>query len=183
MEEKKQEKKQKKQKKQKKGINVFSIILIIVAIIIIAIVAKKNNIFKGKSENNSNTEISESEENSEENVVVNEEFTQSIEDGTKINVGSKINEERTVAGLKFTNFQLTEKDNQSTLLADVENTSGKDINDYTTLNIKFLAKDGKEIVTIQGLLVPLKAGATTQLNANVTQDIANAFDLEITESK
>lgn len=131
----------------------------------------------------SSTETANSETTVAENKVEIEEFVAQTEDGGKVNSNSKINQTRQVGNFKFTNFQLTEKDNQSTLLATVENTSGKDITNYTDLDITFYAKDGSEIVKIKGLLAPIKAGETTQLNAGLTQDIANAYDVKIEISK
>ena len=165
--------------KKEKGKNLLlKIILgvIIVGLIVFIIM----NIVKSKKNNSNEGEVNKQQQVEEENNV-SEEFVQQTEDGTKVNVGSKITDEKDVDGLKFTSIQLTEKDNQSTLLADVENTTGKDINDYTNLNIKFLDKSGAEIITIKGILPPLKAGEKTQLNAGLTQDVANAYDVEISK--
>ena len=151
--------------------------LVIIGIIIFIIInIVKNREIKGNTSKNVETEVNQQQE--EENKV-EEEFVQHTEDGTKVNVGSKITDDREVDGLKFTNIQLTEKNNQSTLLADVENATGKNISDYTNLDITFLTKDGQEIITIKGILAPLKSGEKTQLNAGLTQDVANAYDIKI----
>ena len=158
---------------------LLKIILVIIIIGVIALIIM--NIIKGVKQNSNKEEANageqQAQEEGEENAV--EEFVQQTDDGTKVNVGSKLSENKEVEGLSFTNIQLTEKDNQSTLLADVENKTGKDIDDYTNLNITFLTKDGQEIITIKGILPPLKSGASTQLNAGLTQDVANAYDVEI----
>ena len=165
----------------KKGKNLFLkivLIAIIVGIIVFIImnIVKSKNSKEGVGQNNQkqNSESQQVEENA-----VKEEFVQQTDDGTKVNVGSKITEDKEVNGLKFTNVQLTEKDNQSTLLADVENATEKNLTDYTNLDITFLTKDGQEIVTIKGILTPLKSGEKTQLNAGLTQDVANAYDIKI----
>ena len=99
--------------------------LVIIGIIIFIIInIVKNREIKGNTSKNVETEVNQQQE--EENKV-EEEFVQHTEDGTKVNVGSKITDDREVDGLKFTNIQLTEKNNQSTLLADVENATGKNI--------------------------------------------------------
>ena len=165
----------------KKGKNLFLkivLIAIIVGIIVFIImnIVKSKNSKEGVGQNNQkqNSESQQVEENA-----VKEEFVQQTDDGTKVNVGSKITEDKDVNGLKFTNVQLTEKNNQSTLLADVENATGKDLTDYTNLDITFLTKDGQEIITVKGILPPLKSGDKTQFNTGLTQDVANAYDIKI----
>ena len=167
--------------KKEKGKNLFLkivLIAIIVGIIVFIIMnivkSKKSKEGVGQNYQNQNDESQQVEENA-----VKEEFVQLTDDGMKVNVGSKITDDKEVNGLKFTNVQLTEKDNQSTLLADVENATGKELKDYTNLDITFLTKDGEEIVTIKGILTPLKSGEKTQLNAGLTQDVANAYDIKI----
>lgn len=167
--------------KNEKGKNLFLkivLIAIIVGIIVFIImnIVKSKNSKEGVGQNyqNQNGESQQVEENA-----VKEEFVQLTDDGMKVNVGSKITDDKEVNGLKFTNVQLTEKDNQSTLLADVENATGKELKDYTNLDITFFTKDGQEIVTIKGILTPLKSGEKTQLNAGLTQDVANAYDIRI----
>lgn len=167
--------------KKEKGKNLFLkivLIAIIVGIIVFIIMnivkIKKSKEGVGQNNQKQNSESQQVEENA-----VKEEFVQQTDDGTKVNVGSKITDDKDVNGLKFTNVQLTEKNNQSTLLADVENATGKDIKDYTNLGITFLTKDGQEIITIKGILPPLKSGDKTQFNTGLTQDVANAYDIKI----
>ena len=167
--------------KNEKGKNLFLkivLIAIIVGIIVFIImnIVKSKNSKEGVGQNNQkqNSESQQVEENA-----VKEEFVQQTDDGTKVNVGSKITDDKDVNGLKFTNVQLTEKNNQSTLLADVENATGKNLTDYTNLDITFLTKDGQEIITVKGILPPLKSGDKTQFNTGLTQDVANAYDIKI----
>ena len=167
--------------KKEKGKNLFLkivLIAIIVGIIVFIImnIVKSKNSKEGVGQNNQkqNSESQQVEENA-----VKEEFVQQTDDGTKVNVGSKITDDKDVNGLKFTNVQLTEKNNQSTLLADVENATGKNLTDYTNLDITFLTKDGQEIIIVKGILSPLKSGDKTQFNTGLTQDVANAYDIKI----
>ena len=71
----------------------------------------------------------------------------------------------------------------SVLLASVENVSGNDIGDFTDIDITFYDSNNNKIGSTEGLIIPLKAGATTQLNASVTFNYANAYRFEITEHK
>ena len=165
-------------KKEKNLFLKIVLIAIIVGIIVFIImnIVKSKNTKEGVGQNylKQNSESQQVEENA-----VKEEFVQQTDDGTKVNVGSKITDDKDVNGLKFTNVQLTEKNNQSTILADVENATGKNLTDYTNLDITFLTKDGQEIITVKGILPPLKSGDKTQFNTGLTQDVANAYDIKI----
>ena len=104
---------------------IIILIIFIIAIVVIGILTTSR-----KSRDN---EISVQSE------VQNQESTyyQKLEDGTKINNSTELNKEKNYKGLKITNIQLTEKNGMSVLLANVENTSGKDINDFTDIDIIF----------------------------------------------
>lgn len=150
-------------KKEKRGL----LILILVAIAIITTLAIITN-RKGKEVNSDATE---------ENKVV-EEFVQVLEDGTKLNISTKLSETKIVDGLKIGNIQLTMQNGQSVLLADAENDTGKDI-DIMLLDIILLDKNGNELTTIAGIIGNLKAGEKQQLNSSVTSDYANAYDFRV----
>ena len=119
---------------------------------------------------------------SQQNTATDEKFVQVLEDGTKLNKSSKLNETKNVEGIEISNIQFTYKDGQTVLLADVTNNSGKAI-DMTLLNIKLLDEQENEIITIGGIISPMQVGETTQLNAGMTMDYANAYDVEITLKK
>ncbi len=148
---------------EKKGL----IILILVAIIIIAIIFF---VTRGKKENK-NT-------NNTTNNVPAEEFVQVLEDGTKLNTSTKLNQMKKFNGLEFGNIQFTNKDGQSVLLADVKNTSGKST-ELQLVDIILIDKDGKEIVKVSGIIAPLQDGESTQFNTSTTLDYSNAYDFEI----
>ncbi len=148
---------------EKKGI----IILIVVAIIIIAVIFFAT---RGKKTN--------TDSNTEENNTVKEEFVQVLEDGTKLNTSSKLSETKIVNGLEFGNIQLTMKDGMSVLLADVKNNTGK-ATEMQLVDVTLLDKEGKEIVTVGGIIAPLENGASTQFNTSMTLDYANAYDFKV----
>ena len=141
------------------------ILLVILLIAIVIFVATKNK----KGDNNANTEV--------ENKPV-EEFVQVLEDGTKLNTSTKLNESRDVNGFKFENIQFTEQKGQSVLLADVTNNTGK-ATDYTLVDVILLDKTGKEIVKLGGIISPLQPGEKTQFNMSTTLDYANSYDFKI----
>ena len=147
---------------QKRGI----FILIIVGVILILCI----NIFKGNKES---TEISKEESNE-----IKEEVIQVLQDGTKLNTSEQLKQVKKIDGLEITNIQLTEKSGQTVLLADVTNTTNTDTK-VIGINVIILDKQGKEIAKIPGVISPLKAGDTNQLNVGITEDYAYAYDFRI----
>ena len=91
----------------------------------------------------------ESQKNIVEGINEEEEFTRILEDGTKLNVSTKLNETKMVDKLKIYNIQLTSKNDQTVFLADVESSEDKEI---TLVDIVLLNKNGNELTTITGLI-------------------------------
>ncbi len=118
----------------------------------------------------------ESQKNIVEGINEEEEFTRILEDGTKLNVSTKLNETKMVDKLKIYNIQLTSKNDQTVFLADVESSEDKEI---TLVDIVLLNKNGNELTTITGLIGKTKAGGVQQLNCVVTSDYANAYDFKV----
>lgn len=118
----------------------------------------------------------ESQKNIVEEINEEEEFTRILEDGTKLNVSTKLNETKMVDKLKIYNIQLTSKNDQTVFLADVESSEDKEI---TLVDIVLLNKNGNELTTITGLIGKTKAGGVQQLNCVVTSDYANAYDFKV----
>lgn len=144
------------------------IILVMVAILIIAVIYLAT---RGKKENNEK-EIEEKNQNIEN-------FVEILEDGTKLNISSKLHEEKELDGLKIGNIQITEKNGQFLLLADVTNTTNKDIEPFY-INIILYNKNGEQISTVIGAISPTKAGKKSRLSAAITEDYANAYDFKVT---
>lgn len=118
----------------------------------------------------------ESQKNIVEEINEEEEFTRILEDGTKLNVSTKLNETKMVDKLKIYNIQLTSKNDQTVFLADVESSEDKEI---TLVDIVLLNKNGNELTTITGLIGKTKAGGVQQLNCVVTSDYVNAYDFKV----
>ena len=110
-------------KKEKRMILILLVVLVIAVVIFV--------ISKNKTGNKENTE--------ENNVV--EEFVQVLEDGTRLNTSTKLNEMKKFEGLEFGNIQLTNSNGQSVLLADVTNNTGK-TTDFTLVDVILLDKTG-----------------------------------------
>lgn len=151
--------------KKNEKIMIFILLVILVVAIVVFAVNKNKKVVNEEN----NTEV--------ENKVV-EEFVQVLEDGTKLNTSTKLNESREVNGFKFENIQFTERKGQSVLLANVTNNTGK-ATDFTLVDVILLDKYGNEIEKLGGIISPLQPGAKTQFNVSMTLDYANSYDFKI----
>ena len=149
-------------KNEKRMILILLVVLVIAIILFVVYNNKKGN----------NNEVTK-----QENEVV-EEFVQVLEDGTKLNISTKLNEAKEVNRLKFENIQFTEQNGQSVLLANVTNNSGK-ATDMTLVDVILLDKNEQEIVKVGGIISPLQPGETKEFNTSMTIDYANAYDFKI----
>ena len=113
----------------------------------------------------------------EENKVV-EEFVQVLKDGTKLNTSTKLKETKKLDNLEIGNIQLTNKNGQSVLLADVKNTGSMETQ-VMLINIVLLDENGTEIATVPGIISPLKVGESTQLNTSMQQDYTGIYDFRV----
>ena len=149
---------------EKKLIIVLVIITVIVGVVAYFIM-KGNN----KTNNNNNNTI-------KENVV--DEYVQTLDDGSRLNVSEELQKTKKLDGLEITNIQLKEIKGVTTLLADVENktnskSSGKNV------KVKILDKSGNVLTELKGIIDPINAGEKVQLNIAVSADVANAYNFEI----
>ena len=149
-------------KKEKRMILILLVVLVIAVVIFV--------ISKNKTGNKENTE--------ENNVV--EEFVQVLEDGTRLNTSTKLNEMKKFEGLEFGNIQLTNSNGQSVLLADVKNTTQAETG-LMLVDVTLYDKNGNELGTVGGIISPLKPGESKQFNTSMTIDYANAYDFKITK--
>ncbi len=163
-----------KQGKKKNKDLVIVIGVIIVAVIIIAILAAIRNNKANNDQNNVNTNPATS--NSQTGT--NEEFTQTLSDGSKLNTSTALSATKSVDGLQVSNIQLKTENGITTLLADVENTTSSDTPEKM-ITITFVDKDGNKITDLSALVQALKAGESTQLNTSVTSDVSNAYDFTV----
>ena len=135
------------------------ILLLIILVLIIFFVTKKD-----KKQNNKNTI-----ENNQEILV------QTLEDGTKLNTSTKLSEIKKVGDLEISKSQLTNKDGQTMLLADVKNVGNTTIQ-MIQLEITLIDSNQKEIEKLDGLLGTIKPGETVQLNVAATEDYTDIYD-------
>lgn len=153
--------------KKKEKQMIWILIAITLVVIIIGIVMGINN----RKEENKGEEVTN---------VVEEEFVNVLEDGTRLNTSNKLQETKTIDGMEVRNFQLTEKNNVSLLLGTITNVSSETRGGYPVV-IKIIDKEGNEIVTVGGYIPELEAGESTDLISSATFDYANAYDFTITK--
>lgn len=159
----------KRSKSKKIRIAISVIIIIIVFIICFKILSKKD--------------IDNTENNEKEFVLYDSSITDYVkksEDGTKINMSPKINQDMKLNELDIKNIQLTCKNGITTLLADVLNNTNKDL-EMKNIKIKFLDENNKEIRTVSGYIPALKIGETTKLNVSMSSNLITAYDIEFSE--
>ena len=147
---------------------------IIIIIIVLFIVCLKT-ILKKDIDNTENSE--------NEFVLYNSsiaDYVKTSEDGTKINISPKINQDMKLNGLDIKNIQLTCKNGITTLLADVLNNTNKD-SGMKNINIKLLDENSKEIRTVSGYIPALKIGETTKLNVSMSSNLIIAYDINFSE--
>ncbi len=169
-----------KERTEKKKTNLGPII--VVGVILIAGIAAITIIAKNQINKKGNVSNTNGSGEQQVNAVV-EEFVATTEDDTKMNTSSNLKEEKEYKGLKISNIQLTTKNNDTVLLADVENISGKDISTFVQFDVTFTDKEGKELGTIPSIVLPLKSGEKSQLNSSTTGDFANAYNFTIKDHK
>ena len=158
-------KKKKIRNKKRKTISIIILVAILIALAIITVQKIRKN-------NDEKTPTITAEE------YETQEFVEILDDGTKLNKSSKLNETKQVDDLKFENIKLTETEQQTILTADVTNVGNKE-KKTALVDVTLLDKNENELVTLGGIVDALQAGETKQLNIITTLDYSNAYDLNI----
>lgn len=145
------------------------ILVIIVAIIILALLIWRNA---------SNKDQQEQPEQKQEQNTITEKYVDVLEDGTKLNKSNKLKEIKKIDGLEISNIQLTYRNGIAVLLGDVKNTTNSNIG-LTEIELTLYDEQNNVLEKIEGLISPVKAGETVQLNMGVSADYANAYDFSV----
>ncbi len=146
---------------------MIAIIIIIGIIIVVGLLIWKNT--KAKRLQSEKVEL--------QNTIV-EKNTNVLEDGTKLNKSDKLKQTKKLNGMEISQIQLTYKDGQSILIATVTNTTNKDI-DLTPIKVTLYDDQNNILEQMNGLISPVKAGESVQLNMGIGIDHSNAYDLTI----
>ena len=108
----------------------------------------------------------------------NEAYVETQEDGTKLNISSKLKETKKLGDLEFSNIRLTSKNGESYLTATVKNTSSVKAGDeFTTITV--LDEDGNTLTRVDAYLGTIAAGQETTLSSKTSCDFANAYDFNV----
>ncbi len=146
-----------KKNKNKNLLIIISIIVIIVVVLTVAI------LFMTKSKEDK----------------TKEKYAITYEDGVKINTSEELAKDKQLDNYTITNIKLSHRNNTSTLLADVINNGSQ--TEEQDVKIEMLDEGGNVIMVLKGILKPLSQGETTQLNVNVSTDIAGAYNFRISK--
>ena len=153
-------------------INKKNLILLLIVVLVIFFVVMNR---KGKDTNENVVENNDTNFTDQEGET---QFYEELEDGTKVNTSEKLKETKILNGLEIKNIQLTNKNNQSMLLAEIENKTGKETQEIL-INVIFSDKEGNQIGKIGGMIAPLKDGEKTKLSSSSMKDYSNAYNFEI----
>ena len=150
-------------------------IILLVAVVIIAIVffVVITNINKGDDESQNNVTPQQTVQGGN-----NEQYTTELDDGTKVNTSETFNQTKTYNNLEISNIQFTEKDGQSTFLADVKN-NGTTTHEPEIVKIVLLDENGNTVVELKPAIGRIEPGETDQINSMVSADVTNVKDFRI----
>ncbi len=151
-------------------------IILLVAVVIIAIVffVVITNVNKGNDENGNTA----TQQQVEQNVNNNEQYTTELDDGTKINTSDTFAQTKTYNNLEISNIQFTEKDGKSTFLADVKN-NGATTHEPEIVKIVLLDENGNTVTELHPAIERIEPGETAQINSMISANVTNVKDFRI----
>ncbi len=108
-----------------------------------------------------------------------ENYSQELEDGTKVNTSSKLSETKQIEdGLEITDISLTESNNLTSLLGKITNKTNEKKGDYL-ITITFVNKNGEKLTENEVYVKSLDPGETTTLSSKTSFDYTDAYDIII----
>ena len=116
----------------------------------------------------------------EEKTPVEEKYVQVLENGTKLNTSNKLSQTKTINGMEINGIQLTHQNGVSKVIATVTNKTSQNIG-LTRITLTLLDEKNNVLEKVNGLISPVNAGESVQLNIGVSADYANAYDFKIEE--
>lgn len=152
---------------------VFTLIGIMVVILIIAVCV---NIFtKGKT----NTEATDNNQVTSENVQNEEKYVTNLNDGTKLNNSEELKKVKKYKDIEISGIQITKNNIGNTvILANAKNTANTDFKGET-VKLTLIGENGETIVELKALMPNIKAGETEQFDHTITADFANIKDFKL----
>lgn len=151
-----------------------AVIICVIAIVLIIILV----IAMGENKKQTGDEQKPIENNINNENVITEEYVEKQEDGSKVNISDQLKQTKTIDGLEISNIRLVEKDGLSQIVAYVKNPSSITKGNFDIV-ITALDKNGNKLLELDGFIDKVELGKTGIMNAYVTSDIANAYDITI----
>lgn len=107
-----------------------------------------------------------------------DKYTETLEDGSKVNTSSKLEEIKNLNGLEFTDIDLISKDDVTIISSIVTNTTEETI---TNTEVKFVLIDesGNDVTEINATISEIEAGASTEIGAAINGDYASTYDVRV----
>ena len=162
----------------RKETKIIIVVVIVWVVILVGIAISR----KGKKEetNNGGTQVQTQQTEGQTQQEEKEEYVQKLQDGSKVNISEQLRTERKLGELEIKNIQLVAVGEMTTLVADVENPTNKDVEEQK-IKIEILDKNGEVITELRGKIDEVPAGGTAQINMAVTADVANAYDFKVSK--
>ena len=151
------------------------ILVVITAIVIAAVVMMRGGDETGAQQNGGGR-VSQNGSSTGSNE--SQDLVEKLQDGTKLNISDKLSETKTFGNYEVSNIQLTEKNGESLILADVKNIGSEKMG-MKFADVKLVDKEGNEITTLSAIIGEVEPGATVQLQVSATTDFSNAYDFSI----
>ena len=146
--------------KEKKGL----LILILVAILVIVTIWSMTR-------GNNGEQVATGETEKEQIVKVEE-------DGTKVNVSEKLNQDKVNSGFEISNISYTESNGETILKARITNKTGSEQAEFFG-KIVLLDKSGKTIGNIPIMVSATQDGEATDVEATITENYVEAYDFRL----
>lgn len=108
-------------------------------------------------------------------------YTQTQEDGTKINTSEKLTQEKQLGTLKVSNISITESEGETTIRASIENTSMSTVKEFP-ITIKLLNEMGETLQEVGAYVGRMKAGESRQIHASVTMESSTIYDISFSKN-
>ncbi len=110
--------------------------------------------------------------------VIEEKYTETLTDGTKVNTSDKLKETKMIEELEIKGITITGKDNLSEIIATVENNTSEVKGGFEVI-LKVMDDNNNTIIELGGYIVEVQPGESGQLSVAGTADFTNAYDFEI----
>ena len=104
------------------------------------------------------------------------------ENGVKINISSKLKEEKIFDNIKVTKINYTNANGITQFTANVQNIGEEDF-DGKDIIIVFLSDNSNEYAKVEAYIPSLKKGEMNMINCQVVEDKVNAYDFKIIFNK